>query len=223
MQDNEAHEDVGAKRSHTNEHAETERAHTDASGSDRRQSTASHIKEQQQQADEQVAKPPAVTDRDLDRVPVVRAQQEEINNSRRRLAHYEYQGEAHRRAHPILSCLPGNSPEVTNLRTGETEKLREAVDKERGELVRAERKLASLREKPEVQQQARELASYDKPTHRGAKEQLQGLDVEASHNQRRGADRADRTDVEEQQGRGRDSAKQGRSLREREDEQAMER
>lgn len=75
------------------------------------------------QAEKLAAEKPLTQEQALGRVPAVREQQAVVAESRRRLAHYEQQGEAHRREHPILSRLPGLSPKVTNLRTGRTERL----------------------------------------------------------------------------------------------------
>ena len=219
MREQNTHEDVQTKRFGNIEQHQESHPHSDASSGGRPQ-VADLGTKQQHPTEGPADKPPVMTDRDLDRVPVVRAQQAEVDNSRRRLAHYDYQREAHRRAHPVLSRLPGNSPEVTNLRTGATEKLREAVDKEQEELTRAEGKLASLRKSPEVQEQARDIARERERSGQQTQEHSQGPNADVELTQRGKASRGDpgRQEMGDRDGRPRPSR-----AREEENEQAMER
>jgi Ti-type conjugative transfer relaxase TraA len=178
--------------------------------------------DQTYRAREDAAKPAMTPEQALDYVPAVRAQQNEVDNARRRLAYYDHQGETHRRQHPILSRLPGSSPDVTDLRTGKMEKLSQVVAKEQRAFEQAEAKLDALRKHPEIQHQARYIASEHGRSRDGFTGQYKGRKVEIEKTQQRSVSR---THEEAKDVRDRNSSQNHHLARqyEHKNEQAVER
>ena len=131
------------------------------------------------QAERLLASQPLTYARAIQRVPVVQALQEKLQEQKRRLAHYQHIDETHRSVHPILSRIPWLTIEIVDLQQGEKRGLHQCLRESVQEVKKTEAMLKAAARENKTQHLANELARKDQQERSRAKDDLPRLRQEA--------------------------------------------